>query len=406
MSQTFFNRIRNELDTLENDKTMKTFRYLQGPVSGRAYIEGYGDTVVLCSNNYLGFDNKPEIIEAGASAICRYGAGASSVRFICGTFDIHRQLEALTARFCGMDSSITYSSCWAANTAAIPALLVPGDTVISDELNHASIIDGCKAVAKGVGRAVFKHSDMDDLESKLKAASGSGTVLIVVDGVFSMEGDIAPLPDIVELAKKYGALVMVDESHASGVIGKTGRGTMEYYGMHEGIDIISGTYGKALGGAGGGFIASTTDVCRILAQKSRPALFSNALPPVLCGIAMTSIQYLLKNPEIVDSLRRKTAYARKLITQAGLDPMPGDSAIIPILIGSTADAIRASQLMLDRGVFAIGFGFPVVPEGKARIRLQISDALDYADLDFAAKIIKDAVREVKKPVISAKKPAK
>jgi glycine C-acetyltransferase len=395
LSTHFYNRVRGVLETLEREKTMKAFRYLQGPMSGRAQIEDYGDTIILCSNNYIGLDNKPEVVDAAIAALMKYGAGGSSVRFICGTFDIHRALEELTAEYTGMEASITYSSCWAANTAAIPALLVPGDTVLSDELNHASIIDGCRAVARGVNRAVFKHSDLADLEEKLKAASESKTILIVVDGVFSMEGYITPLPQIVELAKKYNAIVMVDESHASGVIGKTGRGTMEYYGMTEGVDIISGTYGKALGGAGGGFIAASKDVCELLAQKSRPALFSNALPPVLCAIAMASIQYLLDNPSIVDSLRKKTAYMRKLVTDAGLDPMKGDSAIIPIVIGETADAIRASQLMMDKNVFAIGFGFPVVPEGVARIRMQISDALEYKDLDFAATVIRDAVNEVR-----------
>ena len=400
MSKNFYNRIRGELDKLDNDKTLKAFRYLQGPMAGRAQIEGYGDTVILCSNNYIGLDNKPEIIDAAISALMKYGAGGSSVRFICGTFDIHRALEELTAEYLSMEAAITYTSCWAANTAAIPALLSAGDTVISDELNHASIIDGCRAVARGVNRAVFKHSDLSDLEDKLKTAvsgfsTGNESILIVVDGVFSMEGDITPLPQIIELAKKYGALIMVDDSHASGVIGKTGRGTMEYYGLSDGVDIISGTYGKALGGAGGGFIAASKDVCELLAQRSRPALFSNALPPVLCAIALASIRFLLENPSVVDSLRDKTAYARKLIIDAGLEPMQGDSAIIPILIGETADAIRASQLMLDKGVFAIGFGFPVVPEGKARIRLQISDALGYNDLDFAVGIIKDAVNTVR-----------
>ena len=397
MRQDYYIRIRKELETLEKEKTMKSFRYLKGPMSGKSDIEDYGKTIILCSNNYLGLNDKPEIIEAGIAALRKYGSGASSVRFICGTFDIHRQLEMLTAEYCGMEASITYSSCWAANTAAIPALLVPGDTVISDELNHASIIDGCRAVAKGVNKAVFSHSDLADLEEKLKASNPDGTVLIVIDGVFSMEGDITPLPQIAELAKKYGALVMMDESHASGVIGKTGRGTVEYHSMTtEYVDIISGTYGKALGGAGGGYIAASADICKILAQKSRPALFSNALPPVLCATAISSIEFLMSNPQIVDSLRGKTAYARKLITEAGLDPMPGDSAIIPILIGDTADAIRASQLMMEKGVFAIGFGFPVVPEGKARIRLQISDALEYADIDNAVKVISDAVKSVKK----------
>ena len=391
MSRDFYDRIRKELEDLERDKTLKTFRYLQGPMSGRSEIEGYGRTVMLCSNNYLGLSGKPEIINAGIEALRKYGAGASSVRFICGTFDIHRELEDLTAKYCGTEAAITYTSCWAANTAAIPALLAPGDTVISDELNHASIIDGCKAVAKGVSKTVFMHSDLSDLEDKLKAAAGSGTVLVVVDGVFSMEGDVAPLPDIVKLAKKHGALVMVDESHASGVLGETGRGTMEYHSMTGGVDIISGTYGKALGGAGGGFIAASADVCNILAQKSRPSLFSNALPPVLCAIAIASIEYLLNNPSIVESLRSKTAYVRKLLTDYGLAPMQGDSAIIPILIGDTAAAIRTSGLMMEKGVFAIGFGYPVVPEGKARIRLQISDALEYTDLDYAARVIAEGV---------------
>lgn len=395
----FYERIRGELAKLESEKTMKVFRHLLGPMAGRSDIEGHGRTVMLCSNNYLGLDNKPEVVDAGVAALNKYGAGASSVRFICGTFDIHRELEELTARYTGMEAAITYTSCWAANTAAIPALLVPGDTVISDELNHASIIDGCRAVAKGVNRAVYKHSDMADLEAKLKAAKDSETILVVTDGVFSMEGDIAPLPDIIALAKKYGALVMVDDSHASGVIGKTGRGTMEYFDIplapNNGVDIISGTYGKALGGAGGGFIAASADVCQVLAQKSRPSLFSNSLPPVLCAIAMASIRYLLENPAIVDSLRQKTAHARKSIIAAGLEPMHGDSAILPILIGSTADSIRASGLMMEKGVFAIGFGFPVVPEGAARIRLQISDALGYDDLDFAVGIIKEAIAAVK-----------
>jgi len=397
MSQKFYSRIAADLQKLENEKTMKVFRHITGPMAGKADIEGYGKSIILCSNNYIGMDNRPEVVNAGIEAMKKYGAGASSVRFICGTFDIHRELEELTAEYTGMEAAITYTSCWAANTASIPALLAPGDTVISDELNHASIIDGCRAVAKGVNRAVFKHSDMADLEGKLEAAkdNGSDTILVVVDGVFSMEGDITPLPEVIKLAKQYGAIVMVDESHASGVIGATGRGTMEYYGITEGVDIISGTYGKALGGAGGGFIAASKEVCILLAQKSRPALFSNSLPPSLCAIAIASIRYLLDNPGIVVSLKKKTDYARKLITEAGLSPMEGDSAIIPIIIGATSDAIRASQLMMDKGVFAIGFGFPVVPEGHARIRLQISDALDYADLDYAAGVIKEAVEIVR-----------
>jgi glycine C-acetyltransferase len=235
---------------------------------------------------------------------------------------------------------------------------------------------------------------MDDLESKLKETADCGTVLIITDGVFSMEGYIAPLPEIIALAKKYGALVMVDDSHATGVIGKTGRGTAEYWGITEGVDIISGTLGKALGGAGGGFIAAKHDVCQMLIQKSRPHLFSNSLPPVLCAVGNAAINYLREHPDIVGSLRKKTAYMREKIKAAGLNPLEGDSAIIPIILGDTAKAIRAADLMMEKGLYTIGFGFPVVPEGLARVRLQISDALDYSDLEHAAGIIAEAVAEV------------
>jgi glycine C-acetyltransferase len=390
----FYNNLSEQLKGLADAGTYKYLRYITGKMAGETNLEKEGDVVILCSNNYIGLCYKPEIVAAGKEALDQYGAGASSVRFICGTFDIHRQLEELTARFLGMEASLSYTSCWAANTAAIPALLSPGDTVISDELNHASIIDGCKATAKGVNRAVYKHADMADLEEKLQAAKDSPVILVVTDGVFSMEGYIAPLPEIIALCKKYGALVMVDDSHATGVIGKTGRGTMEYYGITEGVDIISGTYGKALGGAGGGFIASTKDVCEMLVQKSRPHLFSNSLPPVLCAIAHAAITYLDSHPEIVTSLMAKVKYMREKILAAGLTPLEGDSAIIPLIVGETATAIRASQMMIDKGVFAIGFGFPVVPEGVARIRLQVSDSLSYENIDYAVDVIKEALAAI------------
>jgi glycine C-acetyltransferase len=286
-----------------------------------------------------------------------------------------------------METAITYTSCWAANTACIPALLIDGDAVISDELNHASIIDGCRAAAKGVKRAVYKHSDIKDLEEKLIETKDCGTVLVVTDGVFSMEGDIARLPELISLCKKYNALLMLDDSHATGVIGKSGRGTMEYHNVTEGVDIISGTFGKALGGAGGGFIAAAKNICAMLAQRSRPHLFSNCLPPVLCAIALAAINYLEKNPQIVTSLMEKTRYTRDKIKALGLNPLEGDSAIVPIIVGDTAKAIAISEKMMKHGVFTIGFGFPVVPEGTARVRLQISDALSYEDLDKAIKII-------------------
>jgi len=240
MRNDFYGDLRAQLETLEANGTYKHLRYLKSPVAARAEVEGFGEAIVLCSNNYIGLADNPHIVKAAKESLDRYGAGASSVRFICGTFDIHRELEENIADFLGMEASLTYSSCWAANTGVIPALLAPGDAVISDELNHASIIDGCRATAKGVTRAVYRHADMADLEKRLRETTECGTVIIVTDGVFSveaMEGDIAPLPEIVALAKKYFALVMVDDSYATGVIGDTGRGTAEYFDMTEGIDI-------------------------------------------------------------------------------------------------------------------------------------------------------------------------
>ena len=393
MRRDFYQAISDELNNLKINGTYKFFKHNTNAMDNKINIEDYGEAIVLCSNNYLGLANKKEIIEAAHIALEKYGAGAGSVRFIAGTYDIHRELEEKLASFLNMEASITYSSCWAANTAAIPALLSNGDTVISDELNHASIIDGCRAVSRGVNRAVYKHSDMQDLEEKLIQSNESGAILVVTDGVFSMEGDIAKLPEIISLCRKYNAILMLDDSHATGVIGKTGKGTMEYFNVNDGVDIISGTFGKALGGAGGGFIAASKDICSILAQRSRPHLFSNGLPPVLCSIALTAIEYLESNPAIVKSLKEKTLYMRKKLKESGYAPLEGDSAIVPIIVGDTAKAIAIAQEMLKEGIYATGFGFPVVPEGSARIRLQISDALSYEDLDEALSVMKKLKRE-------------
>jgi glycine C-acetyltransferase len=390
MRRDFYHHLEDEINTLKQKGTYKNFKYNTNALKGKINVEGFGEQIVLCSNNYIGLANNPEIIKAAHESLDQYGAGASSVRFICGTYDIHRLLEEKTAKFLGMEAALTYTSCWAANTACIPALLGETDAVISDALNHASIIDGCRGAAKGVTRCVYTHSDMKALEEKLIETKDCGAALVVTDGVFSMEGDIAKLPEIIGLCRKYNALLMVDDSHATGVIGKTGRGTMEYYNIKTGVDIISGTFGKALGGAGGGFIAASKDVCALLAQRSRPHLFSNCLPPVLCAIAFTAIDYLDKNPHIVVSLMEKTRYMRDAIKALGLKPLEGDSAIIPIIIGDTAKAISISEKMMKDGVFTIGFGFPVVPEGSARVRLQISDALSYEELDRALKVIEKA----------------
>jgi len=390
MRRDFHSELEREISSLKAKGTFKHFKYNTNALDGTINVEGFGDEIVLCSNNYIGLANNPHVIKAAHEALDKYGAGASSVRFICGTYDIHRTLEERVAQFLGMEAALTYTSCWAANTACIPALLADGDAVISDELNHASIIDGCRAAGKGVTKAVYKHGDMAALEEKLIQTKDCGAVLVVTDGVFSMEGNIAKLPEIITLCKKYGALVMVDDSHATGVIGKTGRGTMEHHGVTNGVDIISGTFGKALGGAGGGFIAATRNICAMLAQRSRPHLFSNCLPPVLCAVALAAVDYLEKTPGIVASLAEKTAYMRRQLQAMGLKPMEGGSAIIPILIGDTAKAIAISETMMKDGVFTIGFGFPVVPEGTARVRLQISDALSYEALDKALGIIRKA----------------
>ncbi|HHW49323.1 MAG TPA: glycine C-acetyltransferase [Clostridiaceae bacterium] len=389
MSMDFYEKLENKLDLHRRSGTYKNLRYITSSISGKTSVENYGEVVLLCSNNYLGLANKPQLIEAGINALKKYGAGGASVRFICGTFDIHRILEEKIAAFLHTEAALTYTSCWNANTAVIPAILEPGDFIISDELNHASIIDGCRLAGKDVKKMIYRHADLISLEEKLRETRGSGTILIITDGVFSMEGDIAPLPGIIELAKKYGAIVMVDDSHSTGVLGETGRGTAEYYGMLGEVDIITGTFGKALGGAGGGFVAGKKQVIEMCLQRSRPHLFSNSLPPVLAAVALAAIEYLDSNPEIVKSLRDKVNYFRNNLKKEGIFPLEGDSAIIPLMFGDTVKAIKAAEEMLEKGVYAIGFGYPVVPEGEARIRIQVSDMLSYGDIDFAVRVIKE-----------------
>ena len=369
MGNNFNEKISRQLKDLKDAGKYKVYQYLKTPMSNKAELEKFNEVIVLCSNNYLGLSNNPEIIEAGKMALEKYGVGAASVRFICGTYDIHRELEKRTADFLGMEASLSYTSCWNANTAVIPALVGAGDCIISDELNHASIIDGCRLASKKVQRFVYKHSDMEDLERVLSEAKEFETKLVITDGVFSMEGDIANLPEIKRLADKYDAVTMVDESHATGVMGKTGRGTLEFYDMVGEFDIITGTYGKALGGAGGGFVAASREVVELCVQSSRPSLFSNSLPPVIAAMAIKAIDYLDSHPEMVDSLHKKTMYLRNGLKKEGLKPLDGESAIVPIIVGETARAIGMAKAMLDKGLYVTGFGYPVVPEGTARIRI-------------------------------------
>ncbi len=389
----FEQKLQADIEKLKAAGTYKSLRHLTTPMAPEVHMEEAGDVIVLSSNNYLGLSDEPSVIEAGKRGLDKYGAGTASVRFICGTFDIHRTLEDRIAEFLSTEASLTYVSCWNANTGLFPTICEDGSVIISDELNHASIIDGCRLATKSK-RERYKHSDMRDLEEKLKAAQGAAPVVIVTDGVFSMEGSIAKLPEIVELAKKYNAVTVVDDSHGTGVMGKTGRGTIEHFGLEGQIDIITGTLGKALGGAAGGFVAGSHALIDTLIQKSRPQLFSNALPATVACSALEAIEHLERHPEIVDRLRDNIAHFRTELKRLGFKPLEGDSAIIPIIVGDTAFAIAMSDKLLSKGVFVTGFGYPVVPEGTARIRVQMSAKLTKEEMDRALGAFEAVGKEV------------
>jgi glycine C-acetyltransferase len=382
-------RLEHDLSTaltqFKQDGVYKRLNHLDSPQGARAVMEGRGEVIILSSNNYVGLADVPEVIEAGKSALDRFGAGTSSVRFICGTFTVHRDLEQALARFVGTAASLSFVSCWNANEAVPGTLLNEQDIVLSDQLNHASIIDGIR-LAKAITKCqtgVYRHGDLDDLRTKLTAAKDCRVRMVITDGVFSMEGAIVNLPDIVEICRTHDAVLVVDDSHATGVLGRTGRGTAEHFGMLGEIDIITSTLGKALGGAAGGFVASTESVCDYLTQRARPQLFSNALPPTVAASALASVEYLEAHPERVTRLHENARYFREQLIALGFKPMPGETPIIPVILGETAHAIRMSELLLDEGVFVTGFGYPVVPQGQARVRCQVSAAHTRADLDEA-----------------------
>jgi len=378
-------RLAEELEGFQRDGVYKRLNYLTSPQGPRVTMEGRGEVIVLSSNNYLGLSNQPEVVAAGKAALDRYGAGTASVRFICGTFSIHRDLEAACARLVGTEASLSFVSCWNANEAVPATLLGENDLILSDQFNHASIIDGVR-LAKAITRCetgVYKHADLSDLETKLTAARARRVKMVVTDGIFSMEGAIAPLPDLAELCRKHEALLVVDDSHATGVLGATGRGTAEHFGMLGRVDIITSTLGKALGGAAGGFAASSKAVCDYLTQRARPQLFSNGLPPTVAASSLAAIEYLEAHPERVATLRAQADYFRSRLLALGFKPLPGETPIVPVILGDTAKAIRMSELLLAEGVFVTGFGYPVVPQGQARIRCQISAAHTRADLDQA-----------------------
>jgi len=392
MKSPLDSRIEAELDQFRRDGVYKHLNYIESPQAPRVRMEGRGEVIVLSSNNYLGLSDEPEVVAAGQAALDHYGAGTASVRFICGTFTVHRELEAACARLVGTAASLSFVSCWNANEAVPATLLGEEDIVISDQLNHASIIDGVR-LAKAITRcqtAVYKHADMTDLEEKLSAAKDRRTRMVITDGVFSMEGAIARLPDIIEICRRHRATLVVDDSHGTGVLGKTGRGTPEHFGLVGEVDMITSTLGKALGGAAGGFAAATEAVCDYLTQRARPQLFSNALPPTVAASALASIQYLEEHPELVENLRQNSRYFREQLLASGFKPLPGETPIIPVILGETARAIDMSRQLLEEGVFVTGFGYPVVPQGQARIRCQISAAHTKADLDQAL----DAIRKV------------
>ena len=385
-------RLAGELAEMQEQGVFKRLQHICGPQGPVVDLEGYGETINLCSNNYLGLCDVPEVVAGVREGADRYGAGTSSVRFICGTFDVHRELEDRIADFLETEAAITFTSCWNANGGLFAPLLDEQDALISDELNHASIIDGirlCKAQ-----RRIYKHMDMDSLRDALENSQAARHRLVMTDGVFSMEGEIAPLPEIRELCDQYDAIMTVDDSHATGVLGDTGRGTPEHFGMHGEIDIITSTLGKALGGMAGGLVASSREVIEYLVQRSRTQLFTNAIPPHSAAGALAAIDHLEAHPELVTRLRENTAYFREKLTALGYSPIEGDTPIVPVIVGETADAIALSTKLLDEGVFVIGFGFPVVPHGSARIRAQISAAHTREHLDRALGALDRVGREL------------
>ncbi len=378
-------RLATELDGFRRDGVYKRLTHIASPQDARVTMEGRGEIIVLSSNNYLGLSNDPEVIAAGKAGLDQFGAGTASVRFICGTFTIHRELEAACARLVGTEAALSFVSCWNANEALPATVLTADDLILSDQLNHASIIDGIR-LAKSITKCqtgVFAHGDLDDLDRKLAAASDRKVKLVVSDGVFSMEGTIANLPGLLETCRRHGAVLWLDDSHATGVLGAHGRGTAEHHGLLGEVDIITSTLGKALGGAAGGFVAGSSALCDYLTQRARPGLFSNALPATVAASALRAIEVLEADPGRVARLGENARYFRERLVALGFRPLPGDTPIVPVILGETAAAIRMSELLLDEGVFVTGFGFPVVPQGEARVRCQLSAAHTREDLDEA-----------------------
>ncbi len=385
-------RFQAELEDIEKQGLYKHERVITTPQGVEITTREAGDVLNFCANNYLGLANHPELVDAAIDALRSHGFGMASVRFICGTQDLHKQLERAIADFLHTEDAILYTSCFDANTGLFETLLGAEDAVISDQLNHASIIDGirlCKAA-----RLRYRHSDIDDLETQLKAATRHRTRLIATDGVFSMDGDRARLDEITALARRYDALVMVDDSHATGFVGPGGRGSAEHYGVMEHIDITTSTLGKALGGGSGGFTAGSQQLVDLLRQRSRPYLFSNTLTPALAAAGLKSFELLNRSDELRERLWANTRYFREQLGAAGFDIKPGDHPIVPIMLYEALLAQQMATRLLEHGIYVIGFFYPVVPEGQARIRTQVSAAHTRAHLDRAIEAFTSVGREL------------
>lgn len=373
--------LRKTLDEIRAAGLYKPEYQMTGRQGAHVELDDGREVLNLCANNYLGLAGDPALADAAKAALDQWGFGMASVRFICGTQTLHTQLESKISQFLGTDDTILYSSCFDANGGLFETLLGPDDAVISDALNHASIIDGvrlCKAQ-----RYRYANADMADLEAQLKAASNARFRLVVTDGVFSMDGYLAPLDKICDLADRYDALVMVDDSHAVGFIGDHGRGTPERFGVSDRVDIVTGTLGKALGGASGGFTSGRAEIVELLRQRSRPYLFSNSVAPSIVATGLAVLDRLSDGAALRDQLRENTAYFRARMTELGFDVLPGEHPIVPVMVGDATKASRLSELLMERGVYAVSFSFPVVPHGAARIRAQMSAAHTREDLDFA-----------------------
>ena len=393
MLPEFEKHLSQTLDEIKSQGLYKTERVITSPQDAKIEIVGGKRVLNMCANNYLGLADHPALIAAAKEALDTHGFGMASVRFICGTQDIHKELEAALTRFVGTEETILYPSCFDANGGLFETLLAEQDAIISDELNHASIIDGirlCKAQ-----RFRYKNNDMADLEAKLKEASAARFKLIATDGCFSMDGTIANLKGICELAEKYGALTMIDDAHAAGFLGKTGRGTPEHCGVIGKIDIITGTLGKALGGASGGYTSSRKVIVDLLRQRSRPYLFSNTIAPPVVAASLKALELLSSSTELRDKLEANTKYFRAALTERGLTIKPGTHPIVPIMLGDAAKSQKFAARMLEKGVYVIGFFYPVVPHGTARVRTQVSAAHSREDLEFAVNAFAETNEELK-----------